>query len=732
MNVFDLSGTMKIDGLDKTKDQLSKLETNVKKVQKGLKIAGAAFTAFGAGGLAVLQSTKKLNAQLGVTALTLGATTKELRDLTLETTNVTFPIDQVIASFDLLARAGIKDTEVLSATATAFDTLGDAIGMGASQVTEIMVPAMKTFRLSAEEVAGKTDMMTYMVRNSTISLEDFNTMVGYTSQDMVAAGLTIDDMAAAMMYMSDQGVEPGKVMLREWNKAVTQSQEENIALTEALGMTSEELARYKAGLEGATGLTQEYADVANEQYTLMDKLKQKWSELTLKASSFLEPLEPILAGMTAMGPLMMLLSTSAGTGAIKFALHTTALIANKVAMIASAVAIKAVTVAQWLWNAAMSANPIGIIIIAIGALIAIGVLLWKNWDKVKAKAIEIWNSIKEFFQNLWDKIVKIFKDHWEIIVAILIPVVGIALLIRKYWDPIKKFFQNLWDKVTQIFWDWWDAIKKFLAKMNPWEWMKDGWEEVKSGISAAWNWLFGSGFISEWFDKLKSFLGGQDLSTETTKAFATATEAAATEFGQMTDNVKTQVNALDEWLGGQTLSAPGVETPIIPTPIEEGGGGGGNGEDGEDGEEEPVGPSGKVHISEKTGPIAHSILKELNRLGYMAREWVEMGCTYERLVEAWGAQRAAKRLAAAGDLVYFGKGGIARKPTVAMVGDEGPEAIIPLKGLGTRGLMPELHVHFEGNTFLGNIPEEEANSLADMLIERIREKTRGLYGEPSF
>jgi len=231
-----------------------------------------------------------------------------MRDLTLATTNVTFPIEEVTETFDLLARAGIHDQEVLKATAIAFDTLGDALGMGASQVTEIMVPAMKTFRLTAEEVANKTDMMTYMVRNSTISLEDFNTMVGYTSQDMVDAGLTIDDMAAAMMYMSDNGVEPGKVMLREWNKAVTQSQEEGIALTEALGMTSEELEKYKSGLEGATGMTQEYADVANEQYTLMDKLKQKWSELTLSSSSFLEPLEPILAGMTALGPLMMGLS----------------------------------------------------------------------------------------------------------------------------------------------------------------------------------------------------------------------------------------------------------------------------------------------------------------------------------------------------------------------------------------------------------------------------------------
>ena len=109
----------------------------------------------GVAGLAVIQTTKKINAQLSVTALNLGITKEEMRALTLAVTNVTFPIDEVTASFDLLARAGVKDTEVLKETATAFDTLGDATGYSASQVTGFMVPAMKTFGLSAEEMAKK-------------------------------------------------------------------------------------------------------------------------------------------------------------------------------------------------------------------------------------------------------------------------------------------------------------------------------------------------------------------------------------------------------------------------------------------------------------------------------------------------------------------------------------------------------------------------------------------------
>jgi len=45
-------------------------------------------------------------------------------------------------------------------------------------------------------------------------------------------------------------------------------------------------------------------------------------------------------------------------------------------------------------------GPIGIAIAAIAAVIAIGVLLWKNWDTVKAKAIEIGGMVSETFTNL--------------------------------------------------------------------------------------------------------------------------------------------------------------------------------------------------------------------------------------------------------------------------------------------------------------------------------------------
>jgi len=408
MNIFELFGKISLQGTDQVKGQLSSVEQKTQKLQGSLRAVGAGFTAVGIAGLKLTADAQKLNARIGVTATTFGNTATEMRGMVLETANVTFSIDEVTKSFDMLSRAGVRDEETLKATSTAFDTLGDAIGMSASEVTDIMVPAMKTFRLTAEEAAGKVDLMTYMVRNSTIDLEDFNTMVGYTSQDMVDAGLTIEDMAAAMMYMSDQGVEPGKVMLREWNKAVTKSQDENIALTEALGMTNAELLIYQTRLEGATGITQKYADVANTQYGIMDKLKFQWSVLSLRIGTVLTPLQPVFALMTAMGPAMIFLSTSAGKGALTWMVHAGAVMKSHVSQVLhigstttlaattnlAAGATTKATIAQVGLNRAMMANPIIAIIAGITAAVFAIKYLWDNWQKVTIDMDKTWLKMK--------------------------------------------------------------------------------------------------------------------------------------------------------------------------------------------------------------------------------------------------------------------------------------------------------------------------------------------------
>lgn len=73
----------------------------------------------------------------------------------------------------------------------------------------------------------------------------------------------------------------------------------------------------------------------------------------------------------------------------------------------------AATAAQTGLNAAMSANPIGAVILLIEGAIAVGVLLYKNWDTVKAKSGEVWNSIKTAFGGIRDSITGAFSAAKE-------------------------------------------------------------------------------------------------------------------------------------------------------------------------------------------------------------------------------------------------------------------------------------------------------------------------------
>lgn len=78
---------------------------------------------------------------------------------------------------------------------------------------------------------------------------------------------------------------------------------------------------------------------------------------------------------------------------------------------------KAVTAAQWLWNIAMTANPIGIIIVGIGAAIAAIGLLAKNWGAVTGWMGEAWNNLMKFFGSAGEAIGGTLKAVFDGIVA---------------------------------------------------------------------------------------------------------------------------------------------------------------------------------------------------------------------------------------------------------------------------------------------------------------------------
>lgn len=101
-----------------------------------------------------------------------------------------------------------------------------------------------------------------------------------------------------------------------------------------------------------------------------------------------------------------------GTGIMKadivqFTVALGKMTAMKALYLASATATGIWTAAQWAWNIAMTANPIGLVMAGIAGLIAIGYTLYANWDTIKSFFITLWDNptaaIDTFCNSIRDK-----------------------------------------------------------------------------------------------------------------------------------------------------------------------------------------------------------------------------------------------------------------------------------------------------------------------------------------
>lgn len=150
-----------------------------------------------------------------------------------------------------------------------------------------------------------------------------------------------------------------------------------------LGQASEKAAEYMQGLSAWSG----------EHQTAV-----QWLGLIAAA----------IGGVMVAATLAALVFAGWSFISAQLALMKASFLGLRAVQLAAAAASGALTVAQWLLNAAMTANPIGLVIVGIAALIAAGYLLISNWEIVKAWFIELWNdpsaAIGRFVDGVKEKI----------------------------------------------------------------------------------------------------------------------------------------------------------------------------------------------------------------------------------------------------------------------------------------------------------------------------------------
>lgn len=158
------------------------------------------------------------------------------------------------------------------------------------------------------------------------------------------------------------------------------------------------------------------------------------------------------------------------------------------------IATQLVTAAQWLWNIALSANPIGIIIMAVVALVAVIVLLWTKNAAFRNFIIGVWGAIKGAAMAVWNFLVGAFKK-WGLKILLFLtgPIGLIVLLVVKYWAQIKAAAIAVWNWLVGIFKKY--GLQILIAITGPVGLLVialvRNWGKIKSGASAAWSAVVG-------------------------------------------------------------------------------------------------------------------------------------------------------------------------------------------------------------------------------------------------
>lgn len=172
-------------------------------------------------------------------------------------------------------------------------------------------------------------------------------------------------------------------------------------------------------------------------------------------------------------------SSVANTGAQDLNAATT--MRGRIATLAAAAASKVATAAQWLWNAALTANPIGLI---IAAVVAAGVAIWafftktevgrKLWDKIwtgiKTTVSVVWNWLKTTLANAWTqigpsvmKIAEVAKQAFG----------AFGNAIKQVWQfiqPAIEWLGRLWLSVQKLNFTVAIAALKALGTVIGWLW----------------------------------------------------------------------------------------------------------------------------------------------------------------------------------------------------------------------------------------------------------------------
>ncbi|HGQ1284541.1 TPA: hypothetical protein ACL3IO_000342 [Streptococcus pneumoniae] len=380
-----------------------------------------------------------------------------------------------------------------------------------------------------------------------------------------------------------------------------------------------------------------------------------------------------------------------GKSALAWTAHAAKMGLATAAKFAHSVATGVATAATWAFNAALAVltSPITWIIAAIAALIAIGVLLYQNWDTVVEFAKTAWQGLCDFISGICRAIGEFFSGLWTKLQEIFEPIgQWFGEKFQQAWDAIVNIFSGIGEWFSGVFQGAWDAIVNIFTPIG--SWFGQRWADVTSALANIGAW-FTDIFQKAWtgltniFSKLGLWFG--ERWADVTSVLANVSSWFGNMFTSAYNAVKNAFSSIGGFFSGVWST---VQSIFVNAGQKVG---------------SAVGGAFKSAVNAVLGTIENVVngfIGMINGVLGVVRNLPGLG---------WVGSVSTV------SLPRLARGGIVDSPTIAMIGEAGKEAVVPLENTGFIQTLGRVVSSAVVNAMAGISPQGGFSSDGDIVIQ---------------
>ena len=338
-------------------------------------------------------------------------------------------------------------------------------------------------QMSQAYAKGKPDMMEWrsMMTAMPAQLKQVATAMGYVDADALGSALrdgsvSMDQFMATISELNTKGVNGFKSFEEQARNSTggisTSITNMKTAFVRGIADIVNNLDKSLKPVGGISGVLSKVGKIGEKAFKSIGNAITKIMPTVIKIATWIKEHEK----------LVKLLVITIGTFVATFKIIQTVV-----------AIINAVKTAFMLLNAVMAANPIGLIIAAIAALIAAFVYLWNNCESFRNFWINLWDGIKdtvskfvEGFKNFINGAINFVKNNWKYMIGFLVNPFGTAFkLLYDKCSGFRNFINGIGSKIKSIFTSVGNAIRTVFTKVR--DTVKGIIEGIRDTITSIFN-----------------------------------------------------------------------------------------------------------------------------------------------------------------------------------------------------------------------------------------------------